>query len=53
VVSHGVSAAEPLPPGVLLLLVAAGGTFALLMLGFAARVVERREPGAGGPARTG
>jgi hypothetical protein len=53
VVSHRVSAAEPLPPGVLLLLVAAGGTFALLMLGFAARVVERREPGAGGPARTG
>lgn len=45
VVSHRLSAAEPLPVWALLLLVAAGGMFALLMLGFAARVVERRDPG--------
>jgi hypothetical protein len=42
-VSHRLSAAEPVPAWALLLLVAAGGMFALLMLAFAARVIERKE----------
>lgn len=45
--SRVLSAAEPLPAWTLLLLVGASALFALLMLSFAARVVERREPGPG------